>query len=123
MMRIPDRRFIQLLAAVFLASTLTACMVGPDYVKPSVETPGTFRHAAADGVILSGPLTGEWWQRFEDPVLTRLIEDAMTGNFDLAASAERIAQARAVARISRSGLFPFVSLGSQLFQGRHLENA
>lgn len=110
MIRLHDRRFIQLLAAVFMASTLTACMVGPDYVKPAVDTPGAFKYASAEGETLSAPLTGKWWRRFEDPILSRLIEDGMSGSFDLMASAQRIEQARAIVRISRSGLFPFVSV-------------
>jgi multidrug efflux system outer membrane protein len=105
-----ERGLWQLFTAVILAATLSACMVGPDYTAPAVETPGTFKHALDGGDILTSPLRAQWWHLFEDPVLTRLIEDAMAGNFELTAAAERIEQARAVARIRRSGLFPFVSI-------------
>ncbi|WP_373501220.1 efflux transporter outer membrane subunit [Desulfococcus sp.] len=110
MMRFFDRGLTRLFASVFLASMLTACMVGPDYVKPKVETPGAFKHAQARGQTPPEPMAEKWWRHFQDPVLSRLIEDAMAGNFDLTASAQRIEQARAVARISRSGLFPLVSV-------------
>ncbi len=104
-----DSGLRRLIASVFLLLPLSACTVGPDYVKPSMETPGAFRYAPANPRTPAEPAGGEWWRLFGDPVLSRLVEAAMDGNFNLAASAQRIAQARAVARISRSGLFPSVS--------------
>lgn len=104
-----DSGLRRLIASVFLLLLLSACTVGPDYEKPPVETPGAFRYAPATAQNAPEPAGGEWWRLFGDPVLSRLMEAAMAGNFDLAASSQRIAQARAVARISRSGLFPLVS--------------
>ncbi len=110
MIRVFRRSIPPLLQAIFVASILAACMVGPDYTTPQVETPDDFKHAPEGGEPRADPLTGNWWLLFEDPVLSRLIEDAMAGNFDLAASAQRIEQARSVARIRRADFFPFVSV-------------
>lgn len=104
-----DSGLRRLIASVFLLLLLSACTVGPDYVKPAIAPPVAFRYAPANAPTPPEPAGGEWWRLFGDPVLRRLIAAAMADNFDLAASAQRIAQARAVARISRSGLFPSVS--------------
>lgn len=84
----------------------TACAVGPDYVPPDVETPDRFQYAA-DGA--EAPIVENWWELFDDPTLDRLIAEAETGNFDLAAAMQRVRQARAVARVERAGFFPNLS--------------
>ena len=49
-----------------------------------------------------------WWERFDDPLLTRLIDEATAGNLDLAAAAARLAQARESLVQARAGLVPTV---------------
>ncbi len=110
MMCLPDKRSIRLPAAAVFALMLSACTVGPDYVKPAVPYPGAYKHISGNTELLPAPLPLEWWKRFDDPTLNRLIAAAMSGNFDLMASVQRIEQARAVVRSTRAGLFPFISL-------------
>lgn len=50
-----------------------------------------------------------WWQRFNDPVLNRLISDALQQNPDLASASARIRESRARRDAEKSSLFP--SLG------------
>jgi NodT family efflux transporter outer membrane factor (OMF) lipoprotein len=50
-----------------------------------------------------------WWERFDDPLLTRLIDDATAGNLDLAAATARLAQARESLVQARAGLVPTVT--------------
>ena len=56
------------------AMLLGACTVGPDYVKPSVEVPTTYKEV--DGWKVAEPrdqtLRGDWWERFGDPRLSAL---------------------------------------------------
>ena len=49
---------------------------------------------------------GQWWQRFDDPVLTQVVELAATNNLDLAQAVARLRQARASLMSSRSALLP-----------------
>jgi NodT family efflux transporter outer membrane factor (OMF) lipoprotein len=51
---------------------------------------------------------GRWWARFGSPGLTRLIDEAEIGNFDIAAAAARIEQADAQARIAGAALLPSI---------------
>ncbi|MEM1133989.1 MAG: TolC family protein [Pseudomonadota bacterium] len=47
-----------------------------------------------------------WWSAFEDPMLDALVEEAMRDNLDIAASAARLEQVRAQARVARAALYP-----------------
>jgi outer membrane protein, multidrug efflux system len=51
-----------------------------------------------------------FWEIFDDPVLTGLELEASTNSPDLYAAFERVEQARAIARISRADLFPVLSV-------------
>jgi multidrug efflux system outer membrane protein len=95
---------------------LAACTVGPDYIKPEVETPEQFRYAPEK----PGPsesIGKEWWPLFQDVLLIQLIEQAEQGSFSLMAAATRVEQARATARISQSGLFPNLTAEPSIQKG------
>jgi multidrug efflux system outer membrane protein len=90
---------------VVLAIGLGACTVGPDYRRPAVPTPASFRGAPAGESQLSiGDLA--WWRLFEDESLQQLINEAIRENYDLRIAAARILQARAQVTITRSFQFP-----------------
>ena len=76
-----------------LASLLSACAVGPDYVPPKVETPANWAEAT-----LAKPNSlhlCDWWKTFNDPVLNHLINEAVLANLDLKIAQTRIREARA----------------------------
>lgn len=54
--------------------------------------------------------TPSWWQAFHDPLLNAAEEQALAGNFSLAAAAARVDQARAMARRAGAALLPSVNL-------------
>ena len=100
---------------VFLvAILLSGCSVGPDYrVPPAAEL------GVPDGYsVPASPTTEEltsWWQRFDDPVLGRLVEQARGANLDVAQSVARLRQVRESVTQSRASLLPTVS-GSTGYQ-------
>ncbi|ARP81557.1 RND transporter [Bordetella genomosp. 8] len=107
------RAWIGTLAAPLL---LSACAVGPDYATPKVDVPVTWKlespwRQATPADALD---KGEWWLRYNDPTLNRLQAQALDANPTLAISAARLAQARANADVSRSGLFPALSAGTRV---------
>ena len=60
---------MKLLMPALLALAVSACAVGPDYKRPSVETPGGYRRAASDTNAPAGtPAFADlgWWQVFKD---------------------------------------------------------
>lgn len=82
------------------ALALGACTVGPDYRRPEVELPESL------GVPQGTPAPERWWGVFGDPVLDRLVEEALASNRDLRVAAQRVAQARAQLGIAQSGQWP-----------------
>ncbi|MDH5298618.1 MAG: efflux transporter outer membrane subunit, partial [Desulfobulbaceae bacterium] len=51
-----------------------------------------------------------WWKVFDDPVLTRLVEQAEAGNTDLRQARARVREARARRGISRAARFPAIDM-------------
>ena len=96
---------------------VTACAVGPDYAKPELAVPQSYRHAP---VPPPGPAArvDEWWNNFNDPALVRIVERALAQNLDLAASMARLAQARAAARSAVASELPLVSADAQAARER-----
>ena len=89
---------LTLLTAVLDACLLAACAVGPDYRPPLIETPSAFmgqRAIDARGVAPAVVPTGDWWEGFDDPLLTKVVREALTQNLDLAQSVARVREARA----------------------------
>lgn len=86
---------------------LSACTLGPDYKRPSVDLPDS----ALDGTRLSDEqqaAMAHWWTRFDDPELQRLIDDALDANLDIALQAARLREARAQLGLANAELFPSV---------------
>lgn len=95
-------------AVPLCALLLSACTVGPNYRAPApaaLSVPDSYfgRPAQASPAELA-----RWWERFDDPLLTRLIDEATRDNLDLAASAARLTQARESLVQARAGLVPTV---------------
>lgn len=109
------RRFLA--AAATLA--LSACMVGPDYRSPVPQSPGQEPFVSGQSPAFTGEQPpGRWWSLFSDPVLDRLVEQALAANTDLRVSAANLRRARAVLRETRSGLFPSVDASASATYSR-----
>jgi multidrug efflux system outer membrane protein len=96
---------IILMFLALLAMLLAGCSVGPNYTRPDLDLPKDF------GVAQSAtPPWERWWALFNDPVLDRLVDEALGANRDLKAAAERIEQGRAQLRIARGDQLPSVGI-------------
>jgi outer membrane protein, multidrug efflux system len=107
---------ISILAGCALA---VGCAVGPNYHRPAVQTPATFRDVNGNQPIDAQTASYAdlpWWQVFQDPQLQELIRAALKQNYDLQIATERINSARAEVVVTRSSLFPQVS-GNGNFTG------
>ena len=92
--RVPPRmsRWAWLPVAASLA--MSACVVGPNYERPTVDVPSGFR--GADTSATAASLADErWWQVFEDEALRALIHTGLDRNDDLRLAAARILEAQA----------------------------
>jgi multidrug efflux system outer membrane protein len=94
-----------------MALMLSGCVVkaGPDYAAPELATPQSYGPARE---VLGDPVArpGGWWRGFEDPSLDRLVDEALSGNLDVAAAAARLEEAQALARVADSGRYPTLDL-------------
>ncbi|MCE3235103.1 MAG: efflux system, outer rane lipoprotein NodT [Vampirovibrio sp.] len=61
----------------------------------------------------------QWWEQFQDPHLSRYIQQAVNNNLDLAAAHQRVLEARALARQSLGRELPQVSLGASFTRSRN----
>lgn len=90
-----------------LAISLSGCVVGPDYVQPEPEAPARFERLAQD--TAQRKPVAEFWRRFDDPVLTELVEGALVANHDLRGALARVEQAFALARLDGYDRLPTVT--------------
>lgn len=100
---------------------LSACATGPDYHPKAVAPPAAAPFVAATGSpLFSGAQPeGRWWRLYDDPVLDRLIADALAANTDIRVSAARLARARALLREQRSAREPQVGVNAGGQYGRN----
>ena len=94
----------QIVSGVVAAALLGGCAIGPDYRRPSVAQPPTFRgQATAEAVSFAD---APWWEVFQDPSLKALIQEALRNNYDVNIAVARVQEARANLSIARSDLYP-----------------
>ena len=107
------------------AIILSACKVGPNYHRPDVQIPASFR-APSETQHTESQATSfadvPWWQVFHDPQLQELIRTALKQNYDLQTAMERVNAARAQLGITRSNQFPQVSASPNFSSSKNDQN-
>lgn len=104
---------------ILLALTLPACGwfpavdLSPTYTPPQYVVPASWHGSSpfVEAKPADSELRPDWWKLYDDPVLNRLIEQAMAVNPDLQAAAERFVQARNMMMKARSQYLPQIGLG------------
>lgn len=106
---------------VALLVALSGCSIGPQYQRPDLDVPSSFRgqeEAAAAKSI--GDLS--WSVAYADPTLRSLIETALRQNRDVKLAAARVAEARALAGESGLGRWPQIGLAAGGEKGRIVQS-
>ena len=114
---------------------MIGCAVGPNYKRPTVDVPVTYRYAPVDSSAAPNAQPGEtkpqhpaeksvhsdqslgdekWWEVFQDPELQGLIRTALKNNYDMRIAATRVLEAQAQLGITRADQFPSVSAGGNV---------
>ena len=98
-------------------AVIASCAVGPNYKRPAVNSPATFRfdHAATN----SASTELAWWEVYQDETLQALIREAFTNGYDLRIAAARVEQSRAIAMQARSQFVPSATYGGNVSRGRN----
>ena len=85
---------------------VAGCRLGPNYQRPPVTTPPTWRDVpVAEAESLAN---APWWEVFDDPKLQELIRIALVENKDLKIAIERIEEARARYGFAKADIWPTV---------------
>jgi multidrug efflux system outer membrane protein len=109
-------RELRIVWTVVAAALLGGCAIGPNYKRPTVAEPQTFRGQAV--VEAASLADAPWWEVFQDPILKGLIQEALRNNYDVSIAAARVQEARANLRVARSDLFPSLDYGAQVGRAR-----
>ncbi len=94
--------------ALVIACVISGCAVGPEYVAPQINSKQQFvgqqevtqRSAAVQTALET------WWQGYQDPLLTRLIQLALQQNLEITQAQSRIEQAKAGLSAANVALLP-----------------
>ena len=110
-------------SGLLAACLLTGCAVGPDYHRPTVQTPSTFRAPTPQPTPEAASLADlKWWEVFKDEKLQELIRTSLVENYDLRDAVARVEAARANLGITRSDQFPNAEVGGSLTTTRLSRN-
>ena len=102
-----------ILAALILEA---GCMMGPKYKRPIMDVPQGYRASAPQQAAQASSLGNEqWWQVYQDPVLTQLIHTAIAQNYDVRIAATRVLESQAQVGITRANQLPSASLGANIY--------
>lgn len=110
----------RILLATASALALAGCAVGPNYVAPSkpAAAAGAFQSAQATPAVTADPVQSDWWRLYDDPVLDRLIADALAANTDVRVAVAHLEAARAALRGARADRTPSLDFAGSTQYGR-----
>jgi multidrug efflux system outer membrane protein len=81
-----------------------------------VDVPQEYRAPAPQQAAQASSLGNEqWWQVYQDPVLTQLIHTAIAQNYDVRIAAARVLEAQAQVGITRANQLPSADVGADVF--------
>jgi multidrug efflux system outer membrane protein len=109
-------RSARIISSVVTAAFVGGCAIGPNYKRPSVAEPPTFRgQATAEAASFAD---APWWDAFQDPSLQALIQEALRKNYDVQIAAARVQEARANLSVARSDLYPSLDYDGGVSRGK-----
>lgn len=109
-------RLTRTVSTVAIIASLAGCKAGPNYKRPVVDTPASYRGALAPEIAANGsttPLGAQKWNTvFTDPVLQGLIAEALKNNYDVKIAADRVLEEQAQVGVAKAGEYPTLSVGA-----------
>ena len=106
----------RLVPVLLLASVLGGCVMGPDYHRPDIAVPDTYRPLTEN--TSPSALDSRWWESFGDPVLNGMVLQAVRNNRNLKVALANSEKAAAAIMQARSELFPQVGLDARTTRER-----
>ena len=100
--------------SIVIAMFLAGCAVGPDYKRPTIDTPKAWRVEEKEAKDTANTA---WWNQFNDPVMNGLIDESLKQNYDIRIATARVDEFVGRYWVGRSGLFP--QIGANAFAGQN----
>ena len=91
-----------------------ACAVGPNYHKPHVQIPDSFKEGADWQRAQVNPqesISSDWWRVYQDDKLAQLVEQSLKANQSIVAAEAAYRLALATVQANTASLFPVVTAG------------
>ena len=104
------KRALTVLAAALIAAGCTT--VGPDYQRPATALPTQYPGAVKGLETPAVLIAADWWTLYGEAELTRLVEQALATNADIAQAVARVEQAQGQLREADGALVPTVNAGA-----------
>ena len=101
--------------AVVTLALLAGCSLVPPLKRPATEAPAQWTDVPTQGALAIGD---RWWTIYGDPLLDKLVEEAVAQNRDLAVAASRVDEARAQLRVTGASLYPTVDVNASAARSR-----
>jgi multidrug efflux system outer membrane protein len=117
-------RRLTLAAGVFACGLLAGCTVGPNYHRPPMPAPPAYKTEAPWRVAEPKDAIpkGAWWEIYHDAELNSYEQQLLKANQSLAASQDRLDQARSLARVASAGYFPTATTDPSASRNRYSGN-
>lgn len=108
---------IEFFLAISLCSSLSGCYGSlPTAASLSrVDVPATFKHGEAAKAYNEG--TSDWWAKWHDPALARLVDKVVEANVDVRIARARLSEADAAHVIVESQRHPTIGVGADVGGG------
>ncbi len=97
-------------------------MVGPDYQTPDSAASIQISTIIYPEVRFEQTDLSHWWDIFNDPLLSSLIQRGEQNNFDIKMALARVKEARAILGIEDSSLYPTVDANGAIAWGKESES-
>ena len=107
------KKLLKMITPIVIVS-VSGCVMGPDFQKPVVETPGHYRFADAQAETT---VNLKWWELFNDQVLDSLVIAALNDNKDVLIAVSRIDEARASLGFTKADPLPRVDIEADASRG------
>ena len=117
-------RRLTLAGGLVACGLIAGCTVGPNYHRPPMPAPPAYKTEAPWRVAepRDSIPKGAWWEIYNDAQLSSYEQQLLKANQSLAASQERLNQARSLARVASAGYFPTMSTDPNASRTRYSGN-
>jgi len=140
MIDLKQLRFLLALPVLSVLFVFDGCTVGPNYKRPAVNVPGTYRGETTEATSANQSAPSQsmgiqpntqaqqnerasfgdekWWEVFQDKQLQQLLRTALQNNYDVRIAAARVLQAQAQLGITRADQLPSLGVGGNITNQR-----